>query len=138
MKTIRQGSAPLRPAQRGSGTPPGAARQPQMPPRRTWGWFAIVLFINYLLVTTLMPNPDAPVAVPYTLFKEEVVKNNVEAIYTRADTMSGRFTTPVTVPVPPRERESNADKGGSGGTRSWLQRWTTPAEPRTAINFTTT
>jgi len=97
-----------------------------------------VLFINYLLVTTLMPNPDAPVAVPYTLFKEEVVKNNVEAIYTRADTMSGRFTTPVTVPVPPRERESNADKGGSGGTRSWLQRWTTPAEPRTAINFTTT
>ena len=30
-----------------------------------------------------MPSPEAPVTVPYTLFKEEVRKGNVEAIYSR-------------------------------------------------------
>ena len=56
-----------------------------------------------------MPGPEAPVTVPYTLFKEEVGKGNVEAIYSRGDTITGRFKAPVTYP-PPSEK-SAAPKG---------------------------
>ena len=69
-----------------------------MPPRRTWLWFLLVLLANYLLMRFLMPSPDAPVTVPYTLFKEEVGKGNVQAIYSRGETITGRFKAPVTYP----------------------------------------
>lgn len=69
-----------------------------MAPRRTWLWLVLVLLANYLLVRLLIPNPDAPVTVPYTLFKEEVTKGNVEAIFSRDTTITGRFETPVTYP----------------------------------------
>jgi cell division protease FtsH len=80
---------------------PGAPRgigQAKMPPGRSWLWFVLILLANYLLVRLLMPSPDAPVTVPYTLFKEEVGKGNVEAIYSRGETLTGRFTAPVTYP----------------------------------------
>jgi cell division protease FtsH len=80
---------------------PGAPRgigQAKMPPGRSWLWFVLILLANYLLVRLLMPSPDAPVTVPYTLFKEEVGKGNVEAIYSRGETITGRFTAPVTYP----------------------------------------
>ena len=102
---------------------PGAAKgtgQAKMPPRRTWLWFVLVLLANYLLVRLLMPSPEAPVTVPYTLFKEEVRKGNVEAIYSRGETITGRFTAPVTYPPAGEQR---AAPGG---------------EPQTASTFTTT
>jgi cell division protease FtsH len=55
-----------------------------------------MLLANYLLMSLLAPGPEAPVAVPYTLFKEEVGKRNVEAIYSRGETITGRFKAPVT------------------------------------------
>jgi len=72
--------------------------QAKMPPRRTWFWFILVLLANFLLVKRLMPNPEAPLTVPYTLFKDEVRKGNVEAIYSRGETLTGRFAAPVTYP----------------------------------------
>jgi cell division protease FtsH len=48
-----------------------------MPPSKTWLWFLGVLLANYLLMRFFVPSPDAPVTVPYTLFKEEVGKGNV-------------------------------------------------------------
>ena len=96
----------------------GEARQTKMPPSRTWMWFAVVLLVNYMIMSLLMPDPDAPVTVPYTLFKEEVAKRNVEAIHTRGETMTGRFKTPVTLPLTEREKAAaeaaaeNADRGG--------------------------
>jgi len=71
-----------------------------MPPRRTWLWFVLVLLANYFLVRLLMPSPGAPVTIPYTLFKEEVKKGNVTAIFSRGDTLRGRFAAPVTYPPP--------------------------------------
>ncbi|MGH8067634.1 MAG: ATP-dependent zinc metalloprotease FtsH [Candidatus Entotheonellia bacterium] len=91
---------------------PGAAKgtwQAKMPPGRTWLWFLLVLLANFLLVRLLMPSPDAPVTVPYTLFKEEVRKGNVEAIYSRGDTIRGRFAAPVT--YPPAGEQSAAPSG---------------------------
>ena len=80
-----------------------------MPPRRTWLWFVLVLGVNFLLVRLLMPGPEAPVTVPYTLFKEEVGKGNVQAIYSRGDTITGRFKAPVT--YPPAGEPSAAPEG---------------------------
>src|SRR5262245_46109767 len=77
--------------------------QPTMPPRRTWLWFLAVLVVNCLRVKFLMPGPEGPVTVPYTLFKEEVAKGNVQATYSRADVISGKFKSPVTYP-PPSEK----------------------------------
>ncbi len=45
----------------------------------------------------LFPIPEASV-VPYTLFKEEVGKGNVEEIYSRGEEIEGRFKTAVILP----------------------------------------
>ena len=102
----------------------GGAKRPgqaTMPPSRTWLWLVLVLLANYLLVRLLIPNPDAPITVPYTLFKEEVTKGNVEAIFSRGATITGRFETPVTYPpagdgdgVPRRAQRGGAQRAPNG------------------------
>src|SRR5688572_24536754 len=87
------------PSARGTAPPPNATQPTKMPPRTTWAGFALILLVNYILMSLFMPNPDAPVTVPYTLFKEEAGKGNVEAIYSRADTLTGRFKSAVTYPA---------------------------------------
>jgi cell division protease FtsH len=80
-----------------------------IPPGRTWLAFLFILLANYLLMRILFPSPEAPV-VPYTLFKEEVGKGNVEAVYSRGEAIEGRFKTPVILPpsgiAPPGESRS--------------------------------
>ena len=93
----------VQPADRRPGAAPGPG-QAKMPPRRTWLWFVLVLLVNYLLMKLLMPSPGAPVTVPYTLFKEEVKKGNVQAIFSRGDTIRGRFVAPVTYPPAGEQR----------------------------------
>ena len=100
------------------GAPKGAA-QAKMPPRKSWLWFVLILLANFLLVRLLTPGPEAPVTVPYTLFKEEVGKRNVHAIFSRGDTITGRFKTPVTYttageksPAPKGEGFSPNSRGG--------------------------
>lgn len=82
-------------ANKGPGAPMGTP-QAKMPPGKTWLWFALILLVNFLLGRLLAPGPEAPVAVPYTLFKEEVAKRNVQAIFSRGETITGRFKAPVT------------------------------------------
>ena len=118
-------------------TRPGAAKgagQAKMPPRRTWLWFVLVLLANFFLVRFLMPAADAPVTVPYTLFKEEVGKRNVHAIHSQGDTITGRFKAPVT--YPPADATSAAPKGESQTTSKG---GTPPRDPPKAVSsFTTT
>src|SRR5262245_48744797 len=83
-----------------------------MPPRRTWKWFLLAVVINYLLVRFLIPSASAPVAVPYTLFKEEVHKDNVKAIYSQGVTITGKFSSPVTYPPSPPASEPTAASNG--------------------------
>jgi cell division protease FtsH len=80
----------------------------------------LVLLLNFLLARLLMPSPEAPVTVPYTLFKEEVKKGNVKAIFSRGEIIKGRFAAPVTYPP------ANTQRGAAG------------SEPSTATTFTTT
>ena len=91
---------PPRPGVGGPGAPQGQTR---MPPRRTWLWFAVLILINFLVARYLVPGPETPVIVPYTLFRAEVGKHNVEAIYSRGETLTGRFVTTVAY-IPPDEQ----------------------------------
>ena len=69
-----------------------------MPPRRSWLVFLLILLANYLLMRALFPSTPA-VKVPYTLFKQEVAKGNVEKIYSRGESLTGRFKRVVTYPA---------------------------------------
>jgi cell division protease FtsH len=105
-----------------------------MPPGKTWLWLLGVLLANYLVVRFLLPGPEAPVAVPYTLFKEQVGKSNVEAIYSQGESITGRFKAPVTYPP---ATEKSAAPGGA--TQKPSAPGAAPAAaPKTASNFTTT
>ncbi len=90
---------------------PKNAEGPAMPPRKTWLWFMFILFINFLLVRMLMPGAEEAMTVPYTVFKEEVGKGNVQAIYSRGDSITGRFATAVTYPPPPPRDQDKAPAG---------------------------
>jgi cell division protease FtsH len=125
LKQLTQSNRNPVPARRGqpadarSGEPSGGA-QTKMPPRRAWLTFLLVLFANYLLMRLFFPGPDAPVSVPYTFFKEQVAKSNVQAIYSRGESVEGRFVK--AVPWPPADDKDAAARG----------------EPRMASTFTTT
>jgi cell division protease FtsH len=97
-----------------------------MPPRRTWLWFLAMLLANFLILRLLRPGGEESITVPYTLFKEEVRKGNVESIYSRGDTMTGRFKAPVTWPSP-EEKAAPPDRGGPSR-----------GPPKTARSFATT
>ncbi len=69
-------------------------------PTRSWFLFLIILAANYLLIRSIFPR-QKPATVPYTLFKEEVVKKNVARIYSRGERITGRFIQTVTYPTAP-------------------------------------
>jgi cell division protease FtsH len=122
--TARRPPATGRPNESGGGTPP----RPAMPPSRTWTWFVAVLLINFLVVRYLLPRADAPVKVPYTLFKQEVTKRNVRDIYSRGESLEGRFIAPVTYP-PPGDSTARTNTRSRIGSR---------AAPRSVTTFATT
>jgi cell division protease FtsH len=78
---------------------PNAAAPAKMPPAQTWLWFLLVLLVNYWVGRLLFPTPEEPVTVPYTLFKEEVGKQNVKEIFGHGEIVTGRFRSPITYPT---------------------------------------
>jgi len=79
-----------------TGSPAAGPPKPSMPPRRAWLTFLAILAANFLLMRFFFPSADAPVKVPYTLFKQEIAKQNVRDIYSRAESLTGHFRSPVT------------------------------------------
>ncbi|HUP07963.1 MAG TPA: ATP-dependent zinc metalloprotease FtsH [Caldimonas sp.] len=123
--------APAAPAPRRA-VPSGAApTPPRIPPRRAWWTFVIVLLVNYLVVRLLFPGEDEAVTIPYTAFKDEVGRDNVEAIYSQGANIEGRFRKAVTWPPP----DSHATAPSAFASAS---RWAPPPKPRSATTFTTT
>jgi cell division protease FtsH len=104
---------------------PHAGDKATMPPRNTWVTFVLILLINYFLVKTFFADPDAPLTIPYTVFKQEVTKGNVQSIYSQGVSIEGRFGTPVT--WPPKEQDRRT------GSKLFSE-----APSRTATSFTTT
>jgi len=125
-RTPSPAAPPGRPAQA-----PGEPSSPALPPRRTWLWFLVLLLVNWFVVKTLVPGPEAPVTIPYTLFKEQVAKHNVASVFSRGDSMTGRFVAPVTYP-PAADATKDApppQKAGPGAPRT--------GPSRTSIYFVT-
>jgi cell division protease FtsH len=109
-------------------------REQKIPPGRTWLWLLGVLLANYLLVKLLLPSPDAPITVPYTLFKEQVGKRNVESIYSQGESITGRFKAPVTYPpADEKNAASNKEPKTADGHPA-----TPRAQPKTSSKFATT
>ena len=89
-----------RESNRNAGATPGGDGSPKqpMPRRRTWLTFLIILVVNVLVTRFFFPGSEAPVKVPYTLFREQVTARNVKAIYSHGASITGRFIKPVTYP----------------------------------------
>src|SRR5262249_55508380 len=100
----------------------------------TWLWLLGVLLVNFLLVWLYRPGAEAPVTVPYTLFKEEVGKGNVKAIYSRGETITGRFATPVTYPPAGEKSAAPGSEPQTGSERRVAPR----DESQPASHFMTT
>ncbi|HVO88985.1 MAG TPA: ATP-dependent zinc metalloprotease FtsH [Casimicrobiaceae bacterium] len=116
-----------------TGTPKGAApgtQPPIMPPRRIWLWFLAGLILNFVIAQYLMPGPETPITIPYTLFKEQVGKNNVQAIYARGETMTGRFANAITFPP--------SDSGAKDANAKLPRGIPRNGPPRTSVFFVTT
>ncbi len=82
------------------GTPGGGPSngKPAGLPRNMWIWFLIILVLNFGLVRGLFGTGGKVVNVPYTLFKAEVERGNVKAVYGKGENISGEFINPVTWP----------------------------------------
>jgi cell division protease FtsH len=82
-----------------------------------------------------MPGPAAPVTIPYTLFKAEVGKGNVQAIHSRGETITGRFKAP----VPYAARDAGRAAPPPGGAKPESESATTPpVQPQAVSSFATT
>src|SRR5215207_2673048 len=79
-------------------TPTGGSTPQRMPPGRTWLTFFFILLVNVMLARVLFPRGATPVKVPYTLFREQVTAHNVQAIYSRGASITGRFSKQITYP----------------------------------------
>jgi cell division protease FtsH len=91
-----------------------------------WLIFLAVLLVNFAVTRFFAPGEETPIAVPYTVFKQEVAKSNVAAIYSRGADVEGRFAKPVTYPT---ANERDLAPGLKGMPRG---------EPRTSRAFKTT
>ena len=121
------------PPTRRSDPPPKGPPPPMMPPRRTWLWFLLILVANFFLVRLLSPGPEGPVTIPYTLFKEEVRKGNVQSIYSQGDSMTGRFKSPVTYPpAGDKSAATKAEPAPKGGRKPPAP----PSKPVTSFETT--
>jgi cell division protease FtsH len=104
-----------------------AGQKPAMPPRRTWLTFLLVLLFNVALARVLFP-PEPIATVPYTFFREQVVARNVEAVYSRGVSITGRFARAVTWP------DTTADAAAAAPGRRQRRR---AVEPRPITDFAT-
>src|SRR4029079_15093240 len=102
-----------------AGAPPTGSGQRSIPPRRAWMTFVALLVVNYLVVRALFPGEDAAVTIPYTAFKDEVAKGNVQAIYSQAASIEGRFKSAVTWPAAAASAaQASAPRGSLFGAAS--------------------
>ena len=82
-----------------NGQPTSGGPTPPQLPRISWFWFILILLVNIWFVRSfLRAGEPEPVVIPYTLFKAEVERGNVQAVYGKGESISGAFTDPVTWP----------------------------------------
>ncbi len=75
-----------------------------VPPGRTWLIFLAILILNYFLVGLLFPGEAEPDSVSYTFFREQLARDNIEAVHSRNDALDGKFKAPVQWTPPATDR----------------------------------
>lgn len=114
-------------------TAPGNGNQGwQWPSGRIWFLLLAILALNYFLGKYLFPGPEAAVKIPYTLFKNEVKKGNVQEIFATGMSITGKFEKTVT--VPPEDEQKEGSENGSKPKTNTIFNNNKPIE---AKNFTT-
>ncbi len=86
------------PSQHGKTGKPMPKTAPPKLPRMVWIWFFIILALNFGLVRSIFGTGEQVVNVPYTLFKAEVERGNVRAVYGKGEKIGGEFNEAVTWP----------------------------------------
>src|ERR1700682_1505001 len=89
-------------------TPPKAGVDANLPPRKSWLIFLVILLVNYFLVRSLFPAPGDPLTIPYTTFKDQASKGNVASIYSRGTSLEGRLKSPITWPADEKAAKAEA------------------------------
>jgi cell division protease FtsH len=117
---------PSRPSS--SSSPPAQ----KVPPRRAWLTFLLVVLANYLAMQFFFPRSGEPVKVPYTLFKQEAERGNVAKIYSRGNSITGRFRAAVTYPRDTTAAPDTTTHRGLGALRARSR-----VQPRPVIDFAT-
>ncbi|RPA68681.1 ATP-dependent metallopeptidase FtsH/Yme1/Tma family protein [Cyclobacteriaceae bacterium YHN15] len=71
-------------------------KKPKLPSTRILLIFFAILIGNYLLVNYFFPNKEPAINIPYSLFKEQVAKGNVKAVYTKGELITGKLENEIT------------------------------------------
>lgn len=66
---------------------------------KVWIWFLSLFILNYFIGKYFADKMSEIERIPYTVFKEEVLKQNVKEIYSKGSSLSGNFINEVNVPV---------------------------------------
>ncbi len=77
----------------------------KIPPINIWLVFIGLLILNYLIVKYFIGGSE-PAKISYSLFKEEVKKQNVKEIYSKGTSITGNFIDSVTVPTDTQQIKS--------------------------------
>src|SRR5260370_504186 len=95
-------------------TPPGPGNQLPQPPRlRVPNWLILVLLVVFSiwfalrLPAILNGTTSAPVDVPYSFFRAQVVAGKVSSVFMQGTQVSGEFTEPMTYPPPGSPQAAN-------------------------------
>lgn len=78
---------------------PGQPGGSQLPQRKFWLIILLILAVNYLATQWFLPGDNKAITVPYTTFKEQVAKGNVQSIHSQGQTIQGQFNDPVSLPA---------------------------------------
>ncbi len=62
-------------------------------------WFIGLLILNYFIGKYFADRMSELEKIPYTVFKEEVLKHNVKEIYSKGSSLSGNFINEISVPT---------------------------------------
>nr|WP_217922514.1 ATP-dependent zinc metalloprotease FtsH [Miltoncostaea oceani] len=78
--------------------PAAAGRMPRMPGGPRFWWILLALLAVNWFVVSLIPDREERLAVPYTVFREQVIAGNVAEVTSKGDTIQGEFRKAVTYP----------------------------------------
>lgn len=105
----------------------GQSQRWQWPSGKILFWVFAILALNYFVGRYFFPGPEASVKIPYTLFKEEVRKGNVQEIFATGMSLTGKFEETVVIPRPGKQSETGGKNKNILGNQ----------KPVEAKNFTT-